>query len=171
MGIRTVAGFHLGFPDDSETSIRGLLDYAIQLNPTRAEFRILTRYPGTRFFDEHQDVGRIGNPSGNGADRLDGLSTRPAGKPAPILSLPLTPEQLQTLEGECFERFYCRWRYLRANMHLLWPGLARLGIGREPEATAGGTPAHAGPPRPLSAEDLLRRRRRQLRADGPHTRL
>jgi hypothetical protein len=160
MGIRTVTGFLLGFPDDTETSIRGLLDYAIQLNPTRAEFQILTPYPGRRCFREH----------------LCGAAVPAAwaGRtPAPqeFSGQVLTPEKLQTLQGECFERFYCRWRYLRANAHLLWPGLARLGIGREPQATADGRAAHAGPPRPMSGEDLLRRRRHQLRTDGPHQRL
>jgi radical SAM superfamily enzyme YgiQ (UPF0313 family) len=164
MGIRTAAGFLLGFPDDTETSIRGLLDYATQLNPTRAEFHILRPYPGTRFFDEIQPRtvhGDVAVP----AARADGTTA-----PQEFSGQALTPEQLETLQGECFERFYGRWQYLQANAHLLWPGLARLGIGREPEATADGTPAHAGPPRPLSGQDLLSRRRRHLRADGPHTR-
>ncbi len=171
MGIRTVAGFLLGFPEDTESSIRGLLDYAIQLNPTRAEFQILTPHPGTPLFREHQERSLPGD-----SPRLCGAAVPAAWAgetPAPQESSGpvLTPEQLQTLQGECFERFYCRWRYLRANAHLLWPSLARLGIGREAEASADGTPAHVGPRRPLSGQDLLRRRRHQLRTDGPHTRL
>jgi radical SAM superfamily enzyme YgiQ (UPF0313 family) len=159
MGIRTLAGFVLGFPDDTETEIRGLLEYALQLNPTRAEFQVLTPYPGTRFYDEHQEwiVQRDFPRYARYTPLLEGDA--------------LTPEQLRTLQGECFERFYCRWGYLRANAHLLWPGLSRLGIGREPEAAADGTPAHASPPHPMSGQDLLRRHHRQLRADGPHTRL
>ena len=159
MGIRTIAGFLLGFPHDNETSIRGLLDYALQLNPTRAEFQILTPYPGTRFFDERSCGAAIPETGADGTPALQEVS-------GPSLAL----EQLQSLQGECFERFYCRWRYLRANAHLLWPGLARLGIGREPEANADGTPAHAGPPRPMSGQELLRRRRHELRTDGPHRR-
>jgi radical SAM superfamily enzyme YgiQ (UPF0313 family) len=140
MGLRTVAGFLLGFPDDTETSIRGLLDYALQLNPTRAEFQILTPYPGTRFSDEHQQ--RIVHRDFARYTRYSPV----------VQGDSLAPEQLQALANECFERFYFRWRYLRANAHLLWPGLARWGIGREAEAAADGTPAH------------------ELRTDGPHKR-
>ncbi len=132
MGIRTVAGFLLGFPEDSETSIRGLLDYAIQLNPTRAEFQILTPYPGTR-----RSCGAALS------------AARAGGAPAPEESSGevLTPERLQSLQGECFERFYCRWRYLRANAHLLWPGLA---LGDRPR-TGGHGRRKGGPRRPAAS--------------------
>ena len=137
MGIRTVAGFLLGFPDDTETLIRGLLDYALQLNPTRAEFQILTPYPGTRFFDEHFCAAAVPAASAGGT---------PA--PQEVPGRLLTPEQLRSLQGECFERFYFRWRYVRADAHLLWPGLAHGGSGgnrKRPPTGKGPTPARRVP--------------------------
>ena len=55
MGIRTVAGFLIGFPDDTEQSIRNVAQYAKRLNPTFANFNVVTPYPGTEFFAENRD--------------------------------------------------------------------------------------------------------------------
>ena len=51
LGIRTVAGFMIGFPEDTEYSIRQVLRYALALGPTFANFNVVTPYPGTAFFD------------------------------------------------------------------------------------------------------------------------
>ena len=47
LGIRTVAGFMIGFPEDTELSIRRVRDYAMALGPTFANFNVVTPYPGT----------------------------------------------------------------------------------------------------------------------------
>lgn len=114
MGIRTVAGFMIGFPEDTEKNIERVLSYARGLNPTYANFNIVTPYPGTPFF----------------AAAKDQISDLDFGKydvyHAVLKYEHLTPERVMELHGQCFERFYFRMRYLRANAHLLWPWLPRL---------------------------------------------
>ncbi|MGW8257527.1 MAG: B12-binding domain-containing radical SAM protein, partial [Thermoguttaceae bacterium] len=56
LGIRTIAGFLIGFPDDTEQSIRRVARYARWLNPTFANFNVVTPYPGTKFFADHRDL-------------------------------------------------------------------------------------------------------------------
>ncbi len=55
LGIRTVAGFMIGFPEDTELSIRRVRDYAMALGPTFANFNVVTPYPGTAFFEQMRD--------------------------------------------------------------------------------------------------------------------
>ena len=52
LGIRTVAGFMIGFPEDTEESIHVVLRYAKAVGPTFANFNVVTPYPGTEFFEE-----------------------------------------------------------------------------------------------------------------------
>jgi len=145
LGIRTVAGFMIGFPDDTEQSIQRVLQYAREINPTFANFNIVTPYPGTEFFAQIKD--EIAEP---GFDKYDVYH-------AVLKYRHLTPERVMELHGRCFERFYFRMRYLRANAHLLWPWLRRLGIGPAPRdddqpaqtraksaSKTGGQPARGG---------------------------
>jgi anaerobic magnesium-protoporphyrin IX monomethyl ester cyclase len=156
LGIRTVAGFLIGFPEDTQQSIRRVLDYATIINPTFANFNIVTPYPGTEFFEQMK--GQI-------ADFDFSRYT----VYTPVLKYEhLSAEQLSALHAKCFRHFYFRWPYLRANAHLLWPLLQRLGIGRRQQPAVGADPAHPGVPRPLSGVEALQRR--GLRQDGPHRR-
>lgn len=156
MGIRTVAGFLIGFPGDTEQSIRDVEWYAKTLNPTFANFNIVTPYPGTEFYEQNQD-------------RLIGAPLEHYTVYRPVMRCDyLTPEQLQYLHTKCFLHFYFRWQYLRDNAHLLWPSLGRLGLGREVPRHSAADPAHEGVPRPLSGEATGRSL--HLRRDGPHER-
>ncbi|HEY3392059.1 MAG TPA: radical SAM protein [Lacipirellulaceae bacterium] len=117
LGIRTVAGFMIGFPCDTEQSIKRVLAYAREVNPTFANFNIVTPYPGTQFFAEMKSQ----------------IADRDFGKydvyHAVLKYEHLTPQRVMELHGWCFERYYFRMRYLRANAHLLWPWLRKLGLG------------------------------------------
>jgi len=117
LGIRTAAGFMIGFPDDTEQSINRVLAYARGLNPTYANFNIVTPYPGTEFFAQCKD--QVAEFDFSKYDVYHAV----------LKYRHLTPERVEELHGRCFERFYFRMRYLRANVHLLWPWLRRLGIG------------------------------------------
>ena len=157
LGIRTAAAFMIGFPHDTEESVRDVLRYAQSLNPTFAHFNILTPYPGTALFDRTRE--RIADSD---------FSRRAVCTPA-MKYEHLTAPELEQLHAGCLRQFYFRWDYLRENAPLLWPRLGWLGLGRPKRVAGGAEPAHAGPPRPLSGLEILRRTR-GLRQDGPHCR-
>jgi radical SAM superfamily enzyme YgiQ (UPF0313 family) len=120
LGIRTVAGFMIGFPEDTEYSIRRVLRYAMSLGPTFANFNVVTPYPGTAFFQTMRD-------------RLETIDYSRFNVYTPMLKYDhLTPRQIEGLLGKCFQHYYFRWQYLKENAALLWPGLRRLGFGAEP---------------------------------------
>ena len=122
LGIRTVAGFMIGFPEDTERSIRRVRDYAIALGPTFANFNVVTPYPGTAFFDQMRD-------------RLGEIDYSRFNVYTPILKYDhLTPERIEWLLAKCFRRYYFRWQYLRENAALLWPALRRFGLGARPQS-------------------------------------
>jgi len=120
LGIRTVAGFMIGFPEDTEASIRRVRNYAIALGPTFANFNVVTPYPGTAFFEQMRD-------------RLGDIDYSRFNVYTPLLKYDhLTPERIEWLLAKCFRRYYFRWQYLRENASLLWPGLRRLRLGAKP---------------------------------------
>jgi anaerobic magnesium-protoporphyrin IX monomethyl ester cyclase len=164
LGIRTVAGFLIGFPDDTQQSILRVLDYAKTLGPTFANFNVVTPYPGTEFFEQVKD-------------QIADFDFSRYTVYTPVLKYKhLTSAQMAELHARCFRQFYFRWRYLSANADLLWPGLRKFHFPRwqgwlihpwraQPVAS-GAEAAHPGVPKPLGGLDVLRRK--GLRPDGPH---
>jgi radical SAM superfamily enzyme YgiQ (UPF0313 family) len=124
MGIRTMAGFMIGFPDDTAESVKRVCHYAMALSPTFANFNIVTPYPGTEFFRQVQR-------------QIADFDFSHYSVYAPVLKYErLTPEKLRRLHQWCARRFYFRWDYLFANLHLFWPSLQKFGIGREKPVAA-----------------------------------
>ena len=114
LGIRTVAGFMIGFPEDTEASILSVLAYARKVNPTYANFNIVTPYPGTPFYAEVKD--EIAETD------LSRYSVY-----EPVLKYKhLSADQVRTLHTRCMRGFYFRSRYFADNSHLLWPLLQRF---------------------------------------------
>ena len=154
LGIRTVAGFMIGFPEDTEQSIRRVRDYAIALGPTFANFNVVTPYPGTAFFEQMRD-------------RLEEIDYSRFNVYTPMLKYDhLTPERIEWLLAKCFRRYYFRWQYLRENAPLLWPVLRRFGLGAKHQS---GPPTRTPPnaaPQPHSGLHILQNK--GLRTDGPH---
>ena len=123
MGIRTVAGFMVGFPEDTERSILDVLAYARQVNPTYANFNIVTPYPGTEFFDQVKND-------------IEDFDFSHYSVYEPILKYEhLTREKVADLHSQCMRGFYFRSRYFADNAHLLWPLLQQFRKSR-PSATA-----------------------------------
>ncbi len=58
-GLRTQCTFILGFPFDTDETMKMTLDAAKRINPTIAIFFPLTPYPGTKVFDEFMDPKRV----------------------------------------------------------------------------------------------------------------
>jgi len=126
MGIRTVAGFMVGFPDDTTQSIYDVLNYARKVNPTYANFNIVTPYPGTQFFNEVKD------------DVAD-FDFQNYSVYKPVMKYKnLTAEQVKELHGKCFSKFYFRSRYFKENGRLLWPQVNRFLPSAETESVGTG---------------------------------
>ncbi|MCC6126617.1 MAG: radical SAM protein [Pirellulales bacterium] len=176
LGIRTVASFMIGFPDDTEASIAAVESYARELNPTYANFNAVTPYPGTAFYENEKRRGRIAD-----------FDFSRYSSYAPVMKCEhLTAAELERLHARCFNRFFFRWDYLRDNAALLWPPLQRLGLGRKSAAASlpatlsadmndsapladANAPHHPGIPRPKSGLEVLKSK--GFRADGPHVRI
>jgi hypothetical protein len=126
-------------------SVKRVCYYAMALSPTFANFNIVTPYPGTEFFRQVQPQIADSDFSHYSAY-------------APVLNYEcLTPEKLRSLHQWCARRFYFRWNYLFANLHLLWPSLQELGIGRE-RPLAGSDRAHPSPQKPLASPKSLKKK-------------
>jgi len=123
MGIRTVAGFMVGFPEDTAQSIYGVLDYARKVNPTYANFNIVTPYPGTQFFNEVKD-------------EVADFDFQKYSVYQPVMKYKnLTAAEVKELHGKCFSKFYFRSRYFKENGRLLWPQLNRFFPAAKAEAS------------------------------------
>jgi anaerobic magnesium-protoporphyrin IX monomethyl ester cyclase len=166
LGIRTVAGFLIGFPEDTEASIRAVDGYARRLNPTYANFNVVTPYPGTAF---HENEKRRGGIADFDFARYSSY--------APLMKYEhLTAGDVERLHAKCFNHFYFRWDYLRENAALLWPPLRRFVGDRKPVESTTSTPSsvgtidpvHPAVPEPMRGRELLKSKR--LRPDGPHVR-
>ena len=120
LGIRTVAGFMIGFPEDTAQSIRRVLRYARLVNPTFANFNIVTPYPGTEFYQQVvQDIADFDVTKYN-------VYT-------PVMKYQhLTAAEVSAWHARGFTKFYNRWDWLKAHGHLVWPALKWLGFGYRP---------------------------------------
>ena len=104
----------IGFPGDTRQQIWDVLNYARAVNPTYANFNIVTPYPGTEFFNEVQD--QIGDHDYSKYSVYQ-----------PVMKYEnLTSAEVAEMHGKCFEKFYFRGRYLKENGLLLWPQLRRF---------------------------------------------
>jgi anaerobic magnesium-protoporphyrin IX monomethyl ester cyclase len=142
LGIRSVAGFMIGFPEDTASSIRKVLNHAKKLNPTYANFNIVTPYPGTPFYREMHD--KISHEKFIKYDMYH-----------PVMRYEhLTRAEVLALHAKCFTSYYFRWPYLRENMSRLWPLFGKLGLGHRfhtvahdrPEAPTGKNTKADNPP-------------------------
>ncbi len=162
LGIRTVAGFMIGFPDDTDPSIRRVLDYAIELNPTFANFNVVTPYPGTPFFQQVRS-------------QIADFDYSRYTVYTPVLQYEhLSRERVAWWVAKCFRRFYFRWSYLAENAAVLWPRLRYLGLSKPPAARSEPPPEppHPRVPDPMGARlPLSSLEEKGLRCDGPHRRL
>jgi anaerobic magnesium-protoporphyrin IX monomethyl ester cyclase len=95
-GITTEGFFVIGFLTDSVESIRATIDYAIDLNPTAALFKILTPFPGTPLFKHMKPL-----ITETDWEKFDGYT--------PTFRHPnLSHKELLHLLGLAYTRFYVR---------------------------------------------------------------
>ena len=103
-----------------------MLWYAQQLNPTFANFNVVTPYPGTEFFRQIKD-------------QVADFDYSRYTTYTPLMRYKhISAEQVSRPHELCTRRFFFRWPYFRDNAHLLFPILQKLGLGRaQPCAAAG----------------------------------
>lgn len=157
LGIRTVAGFMVGFPEDTAASIRHVLKYAKAVGPTYANFNVVTPYPGTEFFNEVKE-------------QIADFDFTKYSVYNPVMKYKhLTSEEVAHLHAKCFTRYYFRWQYLKENGTLLWPALRHL-PGLRKAATMPTTTTESANPSPArNGLDVLQENP-DLRMDSAHVR-
>ena len=96
LGITTTAFYVIGFLDDTEESIEELIRFAVELDSTFANFKILTPYPGTPQFKQLK-------PLINESDwqNFDGYTLN-------FRHPNLTPRRARLMLGMCYSRFFLR---------------------------------------------------------------
>jgi len=95
-GIGTEGFFVIGFLTDSIESIRATIDYAIDLSPTFALFKILTPFPGTPLFKHMKPL-----ITETDWEKFDGYTLN-------FKHPNLTQQELTHLLGLAYTRFYVR---------------------------------------------------------------
>jgi len=59
VGIETIVFFIIGLPGDTRESMQRTIDFAIEIDPLIANFRMMTPYPGTRVYEIVKERGRL----------------------------------------------------------------------------------------------------------------
>lgn len=100
MGISTAGFFILGLPTDTWDSVMATVEFANDLGPTFAQFKLLTPYPGTPLWKQLEP--RIVETDW---EKFDGFT--------PTFAHPnLSADQLRFLLGAAFTHFYMRPSYV-----------------------------------------------------------
>jgi radical SAM superfamily enzyme YgiQ (UPF0313 family) len=96
LGVATTAFYVIGFLQDTMESIEELIRFAVDLDSTSANFKILTPYPGTPQFKQL-------HPLLNESDweKFDGYTLN-------FCHPVLTPRHARLMLGMCYSRFFLR---------------------------------------------------------------
>ena len=96
LGVTTTAFYVIGFLQDTEESIEELIRFAVDLDSTFANFKILTPYPGTPQFKQ---LGSLVND--DDWEHFDGYTLN-------FRHPSLTPRRARLMLGMCYSRFFLR---------------------------------------------------------------
>ncbi|MBI4229709.1 MAG: radical SAM protein [Planctomycetes bacterium] len=103
VGLKTVAHFIFGAPDETEETIRSTIAFAREIKPTLVSFNLLTPYPGTRVHDLLEEEGLLNRKDYAEVDQSRNMLVR---------SKSLSPERLKEALGEAYLGFYVRPGYI-----------------------------------------------------------
>ncbi len=102
LGLKTHATVMYGSPGETSETMRQTLEFTLRLKPDYAQFTIVTPYPGTRYYRELEESGRLLSRNWEDYDgscrmivRLDSLS----------------PEEVESFVDYSYRRFYLRPGY------------------------------------------------------------
>jgi anaerobic magnesium-protoporphyrin IX monomethyl ester cyclase len=96
LGITTTAFYVIGFLQDTEESIEELIRFAVKMDSTFANFKILTPYPGTPQFKQLKCL-----INDDDWQRFDGYTLN-------FRHPTLTPRRARLMLGMCYSRFFLR---------------------------------------------------------------
>ena len=106
LGLNPSASFMLGLPGETWETIKETLQFAIKLDPVRAQFVITTPYPGTKLYDYVKKEGLLKKDysfSGYDAYCVDAV---------PVMSTKqMTAEELLKAQKYVYKKFYLRPLY------------------------------------------------------------
>jgi anaerobic magnesium-protoporphyrin IX monomethyl ester cyclase len=115
LGIRVIANYTLGLPNDTMTGIRETIRYAKKLNTFAIQFTVTTPYPGTQFYETVRDA-----IFERDWERFNGWTS--------VYRHPtITPEDLHRLREFAYVSYHLRlryvWRFLQSTVlyPLLFP--------------------------------------------------
>lgn len=121
-GIKTVGYFMIGFPDDTWETVGKTIQLARDINPTYAQFAIVTPYPGTRIYDEYKKDNLIVSNDWSKFN-YTGTQVEPV-----VRSRHMTADELALAYKKALRSFYFRpgymWRQLLDNLSI--EGFQRL---------------------------------------------
>lgn len=96
LGVTTTAFYVIGFLQDTEESIEELIRFAVDLDSTYANFKILTPYPGTPQFKQLKSL-----INDDDWQHFDGYTLN-------FRHPTLTPRRARLMLGMCYSRFFLR---------------------------------------------------------------
>ena len=96
LGVTTTAFYVIGFLQDTEESIEELIRFAVDLDSTYANFKILTPYPGTPLFKQLKSL-----INDDDWQHFDGYTLN-------FRHPTLTPRRARLMLGMCYSRFFLR---------------------------------------------------------------
>jgi radical SAM superfamily enzyme YgiQ (UPF0313 family) len=102
--ILTAGFFMIGFPEDTRESIEKTIDFAIEADPTIAQFALLLPFPGTEMYRELKASGNLKDP-----DKLFYDTGFLAGK-VHHTNPNLSEEELLKYESLAYRRFHFRFK-------------------------------------------------------------
>ena len=104
IGIRTTCFFIIGLPGSTRQTIKETIDFSKLLNPSYADFKIATPYPGTylhKLATENKWIVK------EGYDQISGYNA------SMQISEELTPEFVEKTCKDAFNSYYLRFSYLK----------------------------------------------------------
>ncbi|MCX7009491.1 MAG: radical SAM protein [Kiritimatiellaeota bacterium] len=104
VGIKTMGFFMLGNLEEDEATMRETIEFAIQVNPTYAQFLVATPFPGTGLYDEIVRHGKLLITDWDQYGHYEGKGT--------FEYHHITPALLQKMSREAYHRYYLRPQYL-----------------------------------------------------------
>jgi len=108
LGIRVIANYTFGLPNDTVEGIRETIRYAKKLNTFAIQFTVTTPYPGTQFFDKVKD-----DIFERDWERFNGWTC--------VYHHPkIRPEELHRLRESAYVSYHLRpryvWRFLKSTL-------------------------------------------------------